>query len=164
MVIFAFGLVLHNIRCTKRYTRTKGLYQHRDVDPRKLRCLILNGQLAPCFPGAEDLGLELDECPICFLFYPSLNRSKCCTKGICTGKGVYRSFLFYISRQNLWCSRCPFCKTSSSVVEYRGVKTTEQKGVKQAISHLPPGFLRDTHTHPYVFRRKVIDILRKSKR
>ncbi|MCO5591103.1 hypothetical protein L7F22_045080 [Adiantum nelumboides] len=111
----------------ERYTRTQGLYQHRDVDPRKLRRLILNGQLAPCFPGAEDSGLELDECPICFLFYPSLNRSKCCTKGICT-----ECFLQIKSPHSARPTQCPFCKTSSYVVEYRGAKTTEEKGVEQA--------------------------------
>eukprot|EP00250_Pteridium_aquilinum_P011661 c20223_g1_i3 orf=1328-2218(-) len=111
----------------ERYTRTQGLYQHRDVDPRKLRRLILNGQLAPCFPGAEDFAIELDECPICFLFYPSLNRSKCCTKGICT-----ECFLQIKSPHSARPTQCPFCKTSSYVVEYRGAKTVEEKGVEQA--------------------------------
>ena len=27
---------------------------------------------------------QAEECPICFLFYPALNRSACCNKGICT--------------------------------------------------------------------------------
>lgn len=111
----------------ERYTRTQGLYQHRDVDPRKLRRLILNGQLAPCFPGADDYAIELDECPICFLFYPSLNRSKCCTKGICT-----ECFLQIKSPHSARPTQCPFCKTSSYVVEYRGAKTVEEKGVEQA--------------------------------
>lgn len=111
----------------ERYTRTQGLYQHRDVDPRKLRRLILNGQLAPCFPGAEDSAVELDECPICFLFYPSLNRSKCCTKGICT-----ECFLQIKSPHSARPTQCPFCKTSSYVVEYRGAKTVEEKGEEQA--------------------------------
>ncbi|KAI5076545.1 hypothetical protein GOP47_0008610 [Adiantum capillus-veneris] len=111
----------------EQYTRTQGLYQHRDVDPRKLRRLILNGQLAPCFPGAEDNAIELDECPICFLFYPSLNRSKCCTKGICT-----ECFLQIKSPHSARPTQCPFCKTSSYVVEYRGAKTVEEKGVEQA--------------------------------
>ena len=51
----------------ERYTRVQGLYQHKDLDPRKLRRLILSGQLAPCFPGAENAATDLDECPICFL-------------------------------------------------------------------------------------------------
>jgi len=70
----------------ERYTRPQGLYPHPDIDLRKLRRLILEAKLAPCHPGADDPRADLDECPICFLFYPSLNRSKCCTKGICTGE------------------------------------------------------------------------------
>ncbi|KAH7426485.1 hypothetical protein KP509_10G003100 [Ceratopteris richardii] len=111
----------------ERYTRIQGLYQHKDVDPKKLRRLILNGQLAPCFPGAEDSSLELDECPICFLFYPSLNRSKCCTKGICT-----ECFLQIKAPHSAKPTQCPFCKSSSYVVEYRGAKTIEEKGFEQA--------------------------------
>jgi len=134
-----------------RHTRLQGLYPSRDVDQRKLRRLILDSKLAPCYPGGEEPAVELEECPICFLVgtislspffsaktvfskatgktirlasytqravkathrrilrycsltveanfggsdgvlllgheqhYPSLNRSKCCTKGICTG-------------------------------------------------------------------------------
>ncbi|KAM3241406.1 hypothetical protein ACQJBY_054400 [Aegilops geniculata] len=69
----------------ERYTRPQGLYEHRDIDQKKLRKLILEAKLAPCYPGADDAaGGDLEECPICFLYYPSLNRSKCCSKGICT--------------------------------------------------------------------------------
>ncbi|KAL6570571.1 hypothetical protein OROGR_000121 [Orobanche gracilis] len=96
----------------EKYTRPQGLYQHKDVDHKKLRKLILESKLAPCYPGDDDCGCDLEECPICFLYYPSLNRSRCCLKGICT-------------------ERCPFCKTSNYAVEYRGVKTKEEKGLEQ---------------------------------
>ncbi|GMP71848.1 hypothetical protein CsSME_00030102 [Camellia sinensis var. sinensis] len=68
----------------EKYTRPQGLYQDRDVDHKKLRKLILDSKLAPCYPGDEECGFDLEECPICFLYYPSLNCSRCCTKGICT--------------------------------------------------------------------------------
>lgn len=29
--------------------------------------------------------------------------------------------------------RCPFCKTSNYAVEYRGVKTKEEKGLEQIV-------------------------------
>eukprot|EP00249_Psilotum_nudum_P031638 c46017_g1_i1 orf=2-217(-) len=58
-----------------KYTRPQGLLQHKDIDRKKLRRLILDAKLAPCYPGAEDPSADLDECPICFLLYPSLNRS-----------------------------------------------------------------------------------------
>ena len=80
-------------------TRPRGLYDTRDVDLRKLKRLILAGKLAPCYAaeeardpdedpasGADDSESrpELEECPICFLGYPCLNRSKCCASSICT--------------------------------------------------------------------------------
>ena len=49
------------------YTRPQGLYVHKDVDHKKLRKLILESKLAPCFPGDEDSCYDHEECPICFL-------------------------------------------------------------------------------------------------
>lgn len=51
----------------EKYTRPQGLYQHMDVDRKKLRKLILDSKLAPCYPGDEESTLDLEECPICFL-------------------------------------------------------------------------------------------------
>ncbi|CAN6172580.1 unnamed protein product [Urochloa humidicola] len=109
-----------------RYTRPQGLYPHPDIDLRKLRRLILEAKLAPCHPGADDPRADLDECPICFLFYPSLNRSKCCAKGICT-----ECFLQMKSPTSCRPTQCPYCKTLNYAVEYRGVKTKEEKGIEQ---------------------------------
>ncbi len=87
---------------------TAGLYPNNDVDLRKLKKLIQAQKLAPCFPGADSdthdvrswlaclqrrsfqrfrkllACVQLEECPICFLFYPALNRAQCCSKSICT--------------------------------------------------------------------------------
>ncbi|KAL0353912.1 UNVERIFIED_CONTAM: E3 ubiquitin-protein ligase DA2 [Sesamum angustifolium] len=114
----------------EKYTRPQGLYQHKDVDHKKLRKLILDSKLAPCHPGDDDCGCDLEECPICFLYYPSLNRSRCCMKGICTDEDskFYPAYLHSILDSSIW---CPFCKTSNYAVEYRGVKTKEEKGVEQ---------------------------------
>ncbi|KAH9779654.1 E3 ubiquitin-protein ligase DA2 [Citrus sinensis] len=51
----------------EKYTRPQGLYVHKDVDIKKLRKLILESKLAPCYPGDEDCCCDLEECPICFL-------------------------------------------------------------------------------------------------
>ncbi|CAK9144951.1 unnamed protein product [Ilex paraguariensis] len=110
----------------EKYTRPQGLYQHKDVDQKKLRKLILDSKLAPCYPGDEECGCDLEECPICFLYYPSLNRSRCCTKGICT-----ECFLQMKTPNSTRPTQCPFCKTSNYAVEYRGVKTKEEKGMEQ---------------------------------
>lgn len=110
----------------EKYTKPQGLYHHRDVDIKRLRKLILESKLAPCYPGDEDSTCDLEECPICFLYYPSLNRSRCCTKGICT-----ECFLQMKVPNSTRPTPCPFCKTSNYAVEYRGVKTKEEKGIEQ---------------------------------
>ncbi|XP_044951179.1 E3 ubiquitin-protein ligase GW2 isoform X3 [Hordeum vulgare subsp. vulgare] len=111
----------------ERYTRPQGLYEHRDIDQKKLRKLILEAKLAPCYPGADDAaGADLEECPICFLYYPSLNRSKCCSKGICT-----ECFLQMKPTHTARPTQCPFCKTPNYAVEYRGVKTKEERSIEQ---------------------------------
>jgi hypothetical protein len=51
----------------ERYTRPQGLYELHGIDQKKLRKLILEGKLAPCYPGADEASVELEECPICFL-------------------------------------------------------------------------------------------------
>ncbi|XP_010919921.1 E3 ubiquitin-protein ligase GW2 [Elaeis guineensis] len=110
----------------EKYTRPQGLYQHRDVDHKKLRKLILESKLAPCYPGDEESSLDLEECPICFLYYPSLNRSRCCMKGICT-----ECFLQMKPPHSTRQTQCPFCKTSNYAVEYRGARSKEEKGLEQ---------------------------------
>ncbi|GAB2284224.1 E3 ubiquitin-protein ligase da2 [Dionaea muscipula] len=111
----------------EKYTRPQGLYQVKDVDYKKLRKLILESKLAPCYPGGDecDCGL-LEECPICFLYYPTLNRSRCCMKSICT-----ECFLQMKNPNSTRPTQCPFCKTSNYAVEYRGVKTKEERGLEQ---------------------------------
>ncbi|XP_078176956.1 E3 ubiquitin-protein ligase GW2-like isoform X2 [Carex rostrata] len=110
----------------EKYTRPQGLYEHRDIDHKKLRKLILESKLAPCYPGDDECSVDLEECPICFLYYPSLNRSKCCTKGICT-----ECFLQMKPPNSTRPTQCPFCKTPNYAVEYRGVKSKEEKSMEQ---------------------------------
>ncbi|XP_028755377.1 E3 ubiquitin-protein ligase DA2L-like [Neltuma alba] len=110
----------------EKYTRPQGLYNHKDVDHKKLRKLILESKLAPCYPGDEECTNDLEECPICFLYYPSLNRSRCCTKSICT-----ECFLQMKVPNSTRPTQCPFCKTANYAVEYRGVKSKEEKGLEQ---------------------------------
>ncbi|KAJ3692149.1 hypothetical protein LUZ60_012499 [Juncus effusus] len=110
----------------EKYTRPQGLYEHRDIDHKKLRKLILESKIAPCYPGDEECSSDLEECPICFLYYPSLNRSKCCMKGICT-----ECFLQMKPPNSTRPTQCPFCKTPNYAVEYRGVKSKEEKNMEQ---------------------------------
>ncbi|KAK8469363.1 hypothetical protein PHAVU_005G060550 [Phaseolus vulgaris] len=110
----------------EKYTRPQGLYNHKDVDHKKLRKLILESKLAPCYPGDEESVYDREECPICFLYYPSLNRSRCCAKSICT-----ECFLQMKVPNSTRPTQCPFCKTANYAVEYRGVKSKEEKGLEQ---------------------------------
>ncbi|KAJ8633331.1 hypothetical protein MRB53_026667 [Persea americana] len=110
----------------EKYTRPQGLYQHRDMDYKKLRKLILDSKLAPCYPGDDEGATDFEECPICFLYYPSLNRSRCCMKRICT-----ECFLQMKPAHSTRPTQCPFCKTLNYAVEYRGVKSKEEKGMEQ---------------------------------
>ncbi|XP_023552167.1 uncharacterized protein LOC111809924 isoform X2 [Cucurbita pepo subsp. pepo] len=110
----------------EKYTRPQGLYNHKEVDHKKLRKLILESKLAPCYPGDEESASDVEECPICFLYYPSLNRSRCCMKSICT-----ECFLQMKVPNSTRPTQCPFCKTSNYAVEYRGVKSKEEKSLEQ---------------------------------
>ncbi|KAG2613361.1 hypothetical protein PVAP13_4KG350500 [Panicum virgatum] len=112
----------------ERLTRPRRLVRELpDLDAGRLHRLIRGGDLAPCFDAAEDAGDgRAEECPICFYFYPSLNRSKCCGKGICT-----ECFLQLMPSKTSKAVHCPFCKTKSYAIEYRGAQPTSEKKIKQ---------------------------------
>uniref|UniRef100_A0A453T441 RING-type domain-containing protein n=1 Tax=Aegilops tauschii subsp. strangulata TaxID=200361 RepID=A0A453T441_AEGTS len=110
----------------ERLTQPRRLVrQLSDLDSDRLRRLIRSGDLAPCFDAAEEDGRAV-ECPICFHFYPSLNRSKCCGKGICT-----ECFLQLMPSKASKAVHCPFCKTAAYAVEYRGARTLSEKKLQR---------------------------------
>lgn len=78
--------------------------------------LNIRRRIAPCWPGAEENDAQeaLEECNICMLYYPALNRSRCCTQGICT-----ECFLQVLQPGTY---ACPFCKKINYVVDYKGPK------------------------------------------
>lgn len=57
----------------ERYTKPQGLYVNTDVDIKKLRKLIVESKLAPCYPGDDESCHDLEECPICFLVCESFS-------------------------------------------------------------------------------------------
>lgn len=61
----------------ERYTKPQqSLYMNKDVDIKKLKKLILESKLAPCYPGDEETSShDLEECPICFLVCISVLRA-----------------------------------------------------------------------------------------
>jgi len=101
----------------------KGLYQRCSWEPRTLKRLILAKKLSAFYPGKDenDHSEQLEECPICFLFYPGgLNRSLCCKKGVCT-----ECFL-QIKKPSIQ-AICPFCNTSPYSVIFSGPLSKEEK-------------------------------------
>ncbi|KAG8075101.1 hypothetical protein GUJ93_ZPchr0006g46393 [Zizania palustris] len=122
-VAFGAGQIRRRPAVEERLTQPRRLIrQLSDVDSGRLRRLIRSGNLAPCFDAAEDAAGHAEDCPICFYFYPSLNRSKCCGKGICT-----ECFLQLMPSKSSKVVHCPFCKTASYAVEYRGTRTKREK-------------------------------------
>ncbi|CAM0909084.1 unnamed protein product [Alopecurus aequalis] len=108
----------------ERLTRPQRLVrQLSDLDSGRLRRLIRSGDLAPCFDADDE---HNEECPICFYFYPSLNRSKCCGKGICT-----ECFLQLMPSKASKAVHCPFCKTTTYAVEYRSAGAFSGKKLQQ---------------------------------
>ncbi|KAK1551454.1 hypothetical protein QYE76_048142 [Lolium multiflorum] len=115
------GLGRQRSAVEERLTRPQRLVrQLSDLDSGRLRRLIRSGHLAPCFDADDDE--RAVECPICFYFYPILNQSKCCGKGICT-----ECFLQLMPSKASKAVHCPFCKTATYAVEYRGARTSSEK-------------------------------------
>ncbi|XRA99239.1 E3 ubiquitin-protein ligase [Pycnococcus provasolii] len=100
----------------------------QDVDKRKLKRLILSGRLAPCFEAAEEQDAEssLEECLICWSWFPSTNHSECCQKSVCTtcflqvkappSDGPWQRF-----------ATCPFCNAENYSVCYGGKKSADER-------------------------------------
>ncbi|CAN6449661.1 unnamed protein product [Victoria cruziana] len=107
----------------EEYTKPRGIHhQPCNVDYKKLRKLIRSGKLAPCFPGQDERSPDLEECPICFFYFPSLNRSRCCAKSICT-----ECFLQMKPQDATRPALCPFCKSGGYAVKYHGARSQEEK-------------------------------------
>ncbi|MEW5319526.1 MAG: hypothetical protein WDW38_010671 [Sanguina aurantia] len=111
----------------EQYLKPQGLYASSDrIDLKKLRKLIVDGRLVPCYPGLEDNAAscdEVEECPICFLGYPVLNTSRCCQKRLCTE--CFLQVQATASREGP--PSCPFCKTPSYTATFCGQRTEESK-------------------------------------
>mmetsp|Transcript_6647 Transcript_6647/g.24661 ORF Transcript_6647/g.24661 Transcript_6647/m.24661 type:complete len:608 (-) Transcript_6647:1138-2961(-) len=114
-------------RVEEQYTRPSGLYPTVEVDVKRLRKLIMEGKLAPCYPGVEEgssdrSGVALEECPICFLSYPGLNRCSCCGKGLCT-----ECFIQIKTPPPNARAQCPFCKVRGYTVRYQVRSVEDQR-------------------------------------
>ncbi|KAF8413571.1 hypothetical protein HHK36_001562 [Tetracentron sinense] len=142
----------------EKYTQPQGLYQHVDMDPKKLKKLILDLKLAPCYPGDDECSFNREECPICFLVSNVVGVSFSTLPESQSFKMLHERHLYsfeclFFSRvfsadevasfypacavsfssisNNYFITRCPFCKTSNYDVEYRGVMSKEEKCMEQ---------------------------------
>jgi predicted nucleic acid-binding Zn-ribbon protein len=108
-----------------KYLTPTGLYPSCSWDLKTIRKLIMEKKLAPFYPGREEKDApDLDECPICFMFYGGgLNRTNCCHKDVCT-----ECFL-QIKKPGtpLLNSICPFCNRARFTVVFLGPKTREER-------------------------------------
>jgi len=111
-----------------KFTKPTGLYPTCEWDEKTVKKLINKKKVAPRYPGREEPGPDLDECPICFLWYPGgLNRSKCCKKPICT-----ECFLQFKKPTAQKAIQCPFCNSLNYSVKYTGQMTKEEREVLEA--------------------------------
>ncbi len=89
-----------------QYVKPSGLYTNGKWDDRRVARLIVRGELAPRHPGADERDhLHREECPICFLAYPILNKARCCAARLCT-----ECYLQLRAPRRSACAPCPFCK------------------------------------------------------
>eukprot|EP00584_Thalassiosira_punctigera_P006653 CAMPEP_0172546416 /NCGR_PEP_ID=MMETSP1067-20121228/16192_1 /TAXON_ID=265564 ORGANISM="Thalassiosira punctigera, Strain Tpunct2005C2" /NCGR_SAMPLE_ID=MMETSP1067 /ASSEMBLY_ACC=CAM_ASM_000444 /LENGTH=674 /DNA_ID=CAMNT_0013333345 /DNA_START=198 /DNA_END=2222 /DNA_ORIENTATION=+ len=87
-----------------------GLYPTCEWEPKQIRRLIGNGQLAARLKGTDSRLSKTDrECPICFMYYSESNVSKCCNATLCT------ECYLQIKPQKDRCT-CPFCNNPKMVV------------------------------------------------
>ena len=80
-------------------------------DADAVAALVKSGKLAPPTQGEDDpTKTATEECPICFLYFPTMNSSKCCNQTICT------SCYLQVRPQN-GSSECPFCSVEDFAAE-----------------------------------------------
>mmetsp|Transcript_17276 Transcript_17276/g.25695 ORF Transcript_17276/g.25695 Transcript_17276/m.25695 type:complete len:258 (-) Transcript_17276:123-896(-) len=115
------GQLLNSRTVESRHcTPINDLYPTCPWDAKVLKKTIVDKQLAPIFKGEQDAGKGLEECPICFLWYPGgLNRVKCCKQSICTE-------CFTQIKKPAASVMCPFCTQEGFDVSFRGPKTDEE--------------------------------------
>jgi len=98
------------------------LYDNCEWDDRTVRRSIRRGMLGPRMKGLEDCTADTEECPICFLHYPSLNKAMCCKKRLCT------ECLLQLKPPNpTRSSPCPFCNAKNLNTQFFGPQTRQER-------------------------------------
>ena len=122
------------------HLRPKGEFKNVSGDVfAKAKQMVLHGDIAPfedgcdcedCVGGAQ----QLEECSICFLSFPALNRTKCCSKGICSNCFFAVKTTDYRHEdapprtlRHLLLGNCPFCKCKPFEVQFKGRRSAEER-------------------------------------
>ena len=80
-------------------------------DADAVAALVKSGKLAPPTQGEDDPTTKAtEECPICFLYFPTMNSSKCCNQSICTS-------CYLQVRPQEGKTECPFCSVEDFAAE-----------------------------------------------
>mmetsp|Transcript_15688 Transcript_15688/g.28447 ORF Transcript_15688/g.28447 Transcript_15688/m.28447 type:complete len:676 (-) Transcript_15688:472-2499(-) len=91
--------------------KPSGLYPSCEWEPKQIRRLISNGNLAARLKGNDARLTKTDrECPICFMYYSESNVSKCCNATLCT------ECYLQVKPQKDRCTTCPFCNNPKMMV------------------------------------------------
>lgn len=107
-------------------------------DLKVLKKHIIDKKLAPILPGAETedqtlappkgLGergappLPPEECPICNLWYRSLNKVRCCREYLCT-----ECYIQIVKKPGDTAVKCPFCSVVGFSASYAGCRPAEER-------------------------------------
>mmetsp|Transcript_2658 Transcript_2658/g.9433 ORF Transcript_2658/g.9433 Transcript_2658/m.9433 type:complete len:246 (-) Transcript_2658:112-849(-) len=119
------GLSSKNNSFEAKHCTPLGLYEC-EWDKKTLRKLICDKKLAPITKGSEQPAEGLDECPICFLYYPcGLNRARCCNQEICSECALQ------IRKPSTPAPCCPFCNAKNFTTVFRGVKSEKERAAEE---------------------------------
>jgi len=110
-----------------KYLLPQAPYSKTAWDSKLLKKSVMEKRLAPFFPGAEEkASVEMEECPICFLYYPGgLNRAKCCKKGVCS-----ECYIQIKKGQNSVTS-CPFFNNRRYMTVYTGPLSKDERDTEE---------------------------------
>ena len=96
-------------------------------DADAVAALVKSGKLAPPSQGEDDPTTKAtEECPICFLYFPTINASKCCSQSICTS-------CYLQVRPQSGGSECPFCSVEDFAAE--ACECKEETKIDTPVAH-----------------------------
>lgn len=97
---YSFLQIIHDYYAVHYYS----LYPTCSWEDKAVRKLIGDGKIAARLRGTENRASPTDrECPICFLQYPQVNVTKCCSAHLCT------ECYLQVRPQKAKSPSCPFC-------------------------------------------------------